>query len=129
MTPESAPDPVPEPVNEVVLRGRVSADPEERVLPSGDRILIWRLVVRRPETRRASRMQVDTIDCTAWSSACRRAGARLRAGDQVEVRGSLRRHFRRGPTGAISRVDVEVDTVRRISRPVAPVSRSARADA
>jgi single-stranded DNA-binding protein len=45
-----------ESVNEVVLRGRLSADPDERVLPSGDRIVTWRLIVQRPNSRRPSRV-------------------------------------------------------------------------
>jgi hypothetical protein len=74
MRARTAPDSgaIPEPVNEVVLRGRFSADPEER---------------------------------------------------------ALRRHFRRGPSGATSRVDVEVARVRRLTRSAAPVSRPARAGA
>lgn len=111
-------------VNEVVLGGRVSADPEERSMPSGDLVVTWRLVVTRPPTRRRSRVCVDTIDCTAWSSATRRAALRLRAGDHVRVGGALRRHFWRGPTGAASRVDVEVSSVRRVRpRAVEPVDR------
>lgn len=105
-----------ESVNEVLLRGRISAEPEERTLPSGDPIITWRLVVQRPLSRRSSRARVDTIDCTAWSAAARRSSARMHAGDQVEVRGALRRHFRGGAGGATSRVDVEVTTVRRLRR-------------
>ena len=37
--------------NDVVLRGRVSAPAEIRTLPSGDPLLTFRLVVRRPEPR------------------------------------------------------------------------------
>lgn len=100
--------------NEVVLLGRVSGPPEERVLPSGDAVVSWRLVVSRPkDRRRRSRVTIDTIDCTAWSAATRRAALRLRTGDRATVEGALRRHFRRGPGGATSFVDVEVHHVRR----------------
>lgn len=130
MSASTTPDlPAHQPVNEVVLRGRLSADPDERVLPSGDRIVIWRLIVQRPKSRRSSRVQVDTIDCTAWSSACRRAAVRLHADDQVEVHGALRRHFRRSATGATSRVDVEVSTVRRLGRSPLRLSRPDSTDA
>jgi single-strand DNA-binding protein len=114
-------------VNEVLLRGRISAEPEERTLPSGDQIITWRLVVQRPLSRRSSRARVDTIDCTAWSAAARRSSARMHAGDQVEVRGALRRHFRSSAGGATSRVDVEVTTVRRLRRAAVTSSPPAKA--
>ena len=40
------------PVNEVRLCGRLAAEPEERVLPSGDSLVTFRLVVARPASRR-----------------------------------------------------------------------------
>lgn len=112
-------------VNEVLLRGRMSAAPQTRTMPSGDPVVTWRLVIARPPARRRSRVGVDTIDCTAWSSATRRAALRLHAGDQVEVSGALRRHFRRGPAGATSRVDVEVSKVRRVRAQSCPTASAA----
>jgi single-strand DNA-binding protein len=41
----------PESINEVRLAGRISAGPEERVLPSGDVLWTFRLVVRRAQGR------------------------------------------------------------------------------
>ncbi len=101
--------------NEVRLRGRVSADPAERVLPSGDRVVSVRLVVPRPPNKGRPGACVDTFDCFSWS--VRPAGAllRLSAADRVELTGSLRRRFRRGDAGAVSRVEIEVRTVKRLS--------------
>lgn len=114
-------------VNEVLLRGRMSAAPQVRTMPSGDPVVTWRLVIARPPARRRSRVGVDTIDCTAWSSATRRAALRLHAGDQVEVSGAMRRHFRRGPAGATSRVDVAVSKVRRVRSPPSTTASAAAA--
>jgi single-strand DNA-binding protein len=93
--------------NEVTLAGRVSADPEEKQLPSGDTVWVFRLVVRRPEGA-GSRQSVDTVDCCAWTPRVQRSVAGWRAGDQVEVRGAVRRRFFRTGAGAQSRVEVEV---------------------
>lgn len=104
--------------NHVHLAGRVSADPETRVLPSGDEVVSFRLIVRRSSAaRRRSKQLVDTIECSAWSAAMRRTVSRLEAGTEVEVTGELRRRFTRGGGGAISFVTVEVDSCRKLSVP------------
>lgn len=113
--------PAPEPRNEVRLVGRVSAPPEERELPSGDRVVTWRLVVDRPPSRRAARAGVrvptiDTLDCAAWAAAPRRTARALQAGDVAEVVGALRKRFWRAAGGPSSRTEVEVETVRRLAR-------------
>ena len=99
-------------VNEVHLIGRISVDPVSRDLPSGDRVVTWRLVVARPKTpvREAG---VDTIDCAAWSASIQRKAERLVAGSEVQVSGHLRRRFWRTPAGPASRYEVEVTDLRR----------------
>lgn len=100
--------------NQVTLAGRVSANPEAHILPSGDEVVSFRLIVARSAAaRRRSKQPVDTIDCAAWSAAMRRAVRRLEAGTQVVVTGELRRRFSRGPVGPISRVTDELDTCQR----------------
>lgn len=108
-------------VNEVRLVGRVSGVPESREMPSGDTLVLWRLVVPRDEPRRrataageARRLPtVDTIDIACWSASARRAAARLEPDDVVEVSGSLRRRFFRGGSGAQSRYEVEAGSIKR----------------
>ena len=108
------------PRNEVLLVGRVPAAPEERVLPSGDLLVTWRVVVGRVPTRRPAEgvraPTVDTLDCVAWTASARRAASALVADDVVEVSGALRRRFWRAGAGAASRCEVEVSSVRRVSR-------------
>lgn len=82
--------------NRVNLVGRVSVTPETRVLPSGDEVVSFRLIVpRSAAARRRSKQRVDTIECAAWTSALRRSVSRLAAGTEVEVTGELRRRFTR----------------------------------
>jgi single-strand DNA-binding protein len=105
--------------NEVVLGGRVSGEPTVRVLPSGDELVSWRLVVGRgnravsPGGRQLP--TVDTIDCVAFKAGVRRTAARWAGGEVIEVRGELRRRFWRGAQGAASRCEVEVLEIRKIS--------------
>ena len=97
-------------VNEVHLRGRwVGA--QERELPSGDVVVVGRVVVPRPAGG------VDTLDCAVWAPGLRRRAMRLADGALVDVTGCLRRRFWRTPAGASSRYEVEVTSVRRLSAP------------
>jgi single-strand DNA-binding protein len=104
--------------NEVLLVGRLSAAPEVRVLPSGDEITTWRLVVARDEVA-DGRAGQDTLDCTAWSARARKAAAAWQAGDVVEVEGALRRRFWKTPASLASRCEIEVSRGRRVAKAAA----------
>lgn len=100
--------------NHVHLIGRISADPQTRVLPSGDEVVSFRLIVRRDRAAlRHSKQVVDTFECSAWTAGLRRSVSRLKAGAEVEVTGALRRRFSRDRGAAISFVTVEVHTCRK----------------
>ncbi|MGI8954377.1 MAG: single-stranded DNA-binding protein [Nocardioidaceae bacterium] len=102
--------------NQVEICGRVSADPVQRTLPSGDTLTTFRLIVDRSRrARKRSKVKVDTFDCVAWTAAQQHAAARLSAGDVVAVNGELHRRFQRGPGGPSSRIDIEVLRCRRLA--------------
>lgn len=101
--------------NEVRLIGRVSAEPEVRELPSGDEIVVCRVVVRRDELASPrSRQAVDVFDCIAWSGRVKRAMRAWRAGDQVQLEGAVRRRFFRVGAVTQSRVEIEILSGRRM---------------
>ena len=65
-----APAEAPPDLNEVRLVGRVSGEPAERVLPSGDPIVTFRVVVRRKTSAaRRNAAPVDTIDVAGMDVA------------------------------------------------------------
>lgn len=101
--------------NEVRLEGRVSAAPEERMLPSGDRVVLFRVIVDRAGPA-AARQQVDALECVSWSARVSRAARTWQPGDRVQVEGSLRRRFFRAGGVTQSRVEVEVSAGRVIRR-------------
>ncbi|AKU16683.1 single-stranded DNA-binding protein [Luteipulveratus mongoliensis] len=109
-------------VNEVRLVGRVSGDPQTRVLPSEDELVTFRLVVDRPTEKRKPKPvvgrtpSVDTFDIACWSATTRRRAGLLVPGDVVEVNGSLRRRFWKAGAGAVSRCEVEATTIARLRR-------------
>jgi single-strand DNA-binding protein len=104
--------------NEVLLVGRVAADPRPLQLPSGDELLTFRLVVNRAPTNRRSRPgpPQDTLSCSVWSTTLQRTVGRWRAGDIVQVSGALRRRFLKTSTMPTSVHDIEVMDARRLQR-------------
>ena len=103
-------------VNDVTLVGRLSQAADERVLPSGDRMWTFRVIVGRQGVA-ATRAAVDALDCVVWAKRPARSVAAWRSGDLVEVHGSLRRRFF-APAGGgrVSRCEVEVSSARLIRR-------------
>lgn len=93
-------------VNEIVLVGRLSGEPEWRALPGDDQVAVWRLIVEHREAR-SPQDAIDTIRCVTYDPAIQ-AGVRTWShGDLIEVRGSLRHRFWRGPTGPRGLYEVE----------------------
>lgn len=89
--------------NDVLLRGRLSAPAELRTLPSGDPLVVFRLIVRRPERRGRGR-SFDVLACITYDRSLQRRVARWQPGDVVEVEGALQRRFWRNGTGTTSSV-------------------------
>lgn len=98
--------------NQVLLSGRLAAEPVTRILPSGDELTSFRLTVPRPD---GSRVRVDSIECATTRARVRRTVERAGPGDYLQVSGALRRRFWRGAAGLGSRYEVEVVTARRQS--------------
>jgi single-strand DNA-binding protein len=101
--------------NDVVLRGRLSAPPELRVLPSGDRLLLFKLVVRR-ENPRPRGPKSDVITCVSVLPAVQRYATAWTTDDVVEVEGALQRRFWRTPTGTAVAYEVSCRRGRKVAR-------------
>ena len=96
-------------LNDVLLRGRVSAEAIGRELPSGDKVVEFRLIVTRSKGE-----GVDTLDIGAWNSKARRSAMSLKPGEWIEVTGSVHRRFWKGANGLASRWQVEAIEIARI---------------
>lgn len=104
--------------NDVVLRGRVSAPAELRTLPSGDTLVTFRLVVRRPVPR-ARGQSVDVLTCISYDRALQRRIGMWQPGDVVEVEGALQRRFWRTASGTASVCEVNCRRGRKVPRSAA----------
>jgi len=69
-------------LNDLLLRGRVSAEAVEKELPSGDKVVEFRLIISRD-----CRDGVDTLDIGAWSAKSRRIAMTLKPDEWIEVSG------------------------------------------
>lgn len=110
--------------NHIELEGRLSRAPEVKELPSGDRLVVLRVVVQRPGGER-----VDSIEVAVGpppSRGHRRApgqaltrtverAAGLGEGDRVRIEGRLERRFWRAGGGPRTRMQV-------VAAEVAPVA-------
>jgi len=101
------------PVNEVRLVGRVTSLAVEKELPSGDKVVEFRVVIGRGKIRNGKK-EVDSLDIAAWSTKARKAALAVKIDTWVEVKGSVRRRFWRAPTGLASRWQVEASEVVRL---------------
>ncbi|MGR6963879.1 single-stranded DNA-binding protein [Geodermatophilus sp. URMC 61] len=110
--------------NVVVLRGRLSAPAEVRTLPSGDTLVSFRLVVRRPEPR-ARGQSTDALPCITYDRALQRRIAAWQAGDVVEVEGALQRRFWRTASGTASVTEVNCRRGHKVPRSAGPDARTA----
>jgi single-strand DNA-binding protein len=101
------------PINEVFLVGRVTSLAVEKLLPSGDRVVEFRVVIGRAKSR-GSKKEVDSLDIAAWSSKARKAAMGVKVDTWVQVTGAVRRRFWRAPSGLASRWQVEASEVVRL---------------
>jgi single-strand DNA-binding protein len=90
----------------------VSSPGIERELPSGDKVVEFRVVVDRV-SRRGKKREVDTLDIAAWSASARRRALALKIDQWIEVNGAVRRRFWQAPTGLASRWQVEAHQISR----------------
>lgn len=96
-------------LNDVLLRGRVSAEAVEKELPSGDKVSEFRIVITRSE-----REGVDAIDVATWTAGLRKRSLSLKRDEWVEISGSIRRRFWQSPQGLASRWQVEANDITRL---------------
>ena len=95
--------------NRVELAGRVSGEPSEKTLPSGDVVAEFRLVIDRDD-----REGVDTLDVAVWKAQLRKRALSLEAEEWIGIKGVLRRRFWKVRTGIASRWQVEAREIERI---------------
>ena len=99
-------------LNQVSLVGRLSGEPTEKRLPSGDKVVEFRVVIARDgKPSKSKKCLVDTIDVAAWSAVNRKIALKLNEHSWVVISGSIRRRFWQSPAGLASRWQVEASDI------------------
>lgn len=74
-------------INKVILIGRLTKDPETRVLTSGSTVSTFNLAVERTFKSRDGEKEVDFIPIVAWGKTAELCGKYLEKGQQVGITG------------------------------------------
>jgi len=96
-------------LNDLLLRGRVSAPATVKELPSGDKVVEFRLILSRID-----RDGVDTLDIAAWSAKVRKTALSWKSDEWIEISGSVHRRFWQSPAGLASRWQIEAAEISRL---------------
>lgn len=101
--------------NEVHLIGRLAKAPETKTTRSGEEAVTFRMKVARPPAAIQERGS-DDIECISSRAAAVKAAAGWSPGDVLELHGSLRRRWWRDGARTLSAYEIEVGTVRRVTK-------------
>ncbi|MGI6836135.1 single-stranded DNA-binding protein [Bacillus paralicheniformis] len=77
-------------INDVVLVGRLTRDPELRYTPNGDAVATFTLAVNRSFTNQQGEREADFINCVVWKRRAENVANYLKKGSLAGVVGSIR---------------------------------------
>lgn len=87
-------------LNNVVIAGRVTMDPDLRYTPRGTPVLTFRIAVnRRYRVGEEWKDETYFFTCIAWAQLAERLGERMKKGAAVLVQGELRSRSWETPSG------------------------------
>lgn len=100
-------------LNQIVLMGRLVADPEIRTTPSGVSVAKIRIAIDRDYQKQGEEKKTDFIPCTAWRQTADFLGKYFHKGSMIAVTGSLQsQSYEDKNTGAKRTMyDVQIDRV------------------
>lgn len=102
--------------NEVLLVGRITAEPVFREMANGNRLASWRMCMARPPREGVSGRRSDAVYCVGFDPGLHPELGEWRLGDVVRVTGALRRRFWHGRAEERSTCEVEARTVALVRR-------------
>ncbi len=76
-------------LNNVVLMGRLTADPELRQTASGIEVTSFSIAIDRSYARQGEERQTDFINCVAWRQTAKFISTYFHKGSMIAVTGSI----------------------------------------
>lgn len=76
-------------LNNVVLMGRLTADPELRQTSTGIEVTSFSIAIDRGYVRQGEERQTDFINCVAWRQTAKFITSYFRKGQMIAVTGSI----------------------------------------
>ncbi|MBQ7958023.1 MAG: single-stranded DNA-binding protein [Clostridia bacterium] len=76
-------------LNNVVLMGRLTADPELRQTSTGIEVTSFSIAIDRGYVRQGEERQTDFINCVAWRQTAKFISSYFRKGQMIAVTGSI----------------------------------------
>ena len=80
-------------LNQVILVGRLTADPEVKKLESGKEVLNVTLAVNRSYKNSEGVYETDFIDCVLWNTIATNMNEYCKKGDVVGIKGRIQTDF------------------------------------
>lgn len=87
-------------LNNVVIMGRLTADPELRQTASGIEVTSFCVAVDRGYVRQGEERQADFINCVAWRQSAKFISSYFHKGSMIAVTGSIQTRNYEDKTGA-----------------------------
>ncbi|MBQ7580330.1 MAG: single-stranded DNA-binding protein [Clostridia bacterium] len=87
-------------LNNVVIMGRLTADPELRQTASGIEVTSFSVAVDRGYVRQGEERQTDFINCVAWRQSAKFITSYFHKGSMIAITGSLQTRNYEDKTGA-----------------------------
>lgn len=76
-------------INNVVLVGRLTRDPELKITPSNTPVVNFTLAVNRSFTNQAGEREADFINCVVWNRQAENLARYMRQGSLIGVEGRI----------------------------------------
>lgn len=99
-------------INDVTLTGRLTRDPEIKVLTSGKSVAKFSIAVSSGKDKEGKDRPANFFDCDAWEKTAEIIGKYLKKGSQVAINGRLnQQRWETAEGGKRSKVVVSVNTI------------------
>ncbi|WP_341485452.1 single-stranded DNA-binding protein [Listeria seeligeri] len=99
-------------INNVILVGRLTKDPEIRYTQNGIAVVSFTLAVNRTVTNKQGEREADFITCIAWRKTAENLANYQRKGNLIGIEGSIQTRNYEGADGKrIFRTDVLAESI------------------